>query len=59
MRRIIRGLFKKVCVADLLVEWVKLIEQQSRPTSALVAALAVLQGLRIYYDFDGYSDMAI
>ena len=59
VRRIILGLFKKVCVADLLVEWVKLIEQQSRPTSALVAALAVLQGLRIYYDFDGYSDMAI
>jgi len=46
-------------VADLLVELVKLVEQQSRPTASLVAVLAVLQGLRIYYDFDGYSDMAI
>ncbi len=59
VRRVVLGLFKKVCVADLIVEWVKLIEQQTSPTSGLVAMLAVLQGLRIYYDFDGYSDMAI
>src|SRR5262249_50902895 len=45
VRRIIRGLVKKVCIADLLVEWVKLIEQQTSPTSALVAVLAVLPGL--------------
>jgi alginate O-acetyltransferase complex protein AlgI len=59
IRRIIRGLFKKVCIADLLVEYVKVFEQAAHPTAPLVIALAVLQGWRIYYDFSGYSDMAI
>src|SRR5262249_31899742 len=48
VRRIIRGLFKKVCVADLLVELVKLVEQQSRPTAAPGAGLAGLQGRRVH-----------
>ncbi len=59
LRRVIRGLFKKVCIADLLVEYVHVFEQASHPTAPLVAALAMVQGWRIYYDFAGYSDMAI
>jgi alginate O-acetyltransferase complex protein AlgI len=59
IRRIIRGLFKKVCIADLLVEYVKVFDQAANPTAPLVVFLAVLQGWRIYYDFSGYSDMAI
>lgn len=59
IRRIIRGLFKKVCIADLLVEYITVFEQAAHPTAPLVVGLAMLQGWRIYYDFSGYSDMAI
>jgi alginate O-acetyltransferase complex protein AlgI len=58
-RRILLGLFKKVCVADLLVELITPLEKVSHPPAGIVLALAVLQGWRIYYDFAGYSDMAI
>jgi alginate O-acetyltransferase complex protein AlgI len=58
MGRIIRGLFKKVCIADLIVEYVKVLEQG--PVNApVVIGLAVAQGFRIYYDFAGYTDIAI
>ena len=56
--RVIRGLFKKVCVADLVLECVKVLEQ-STMNAPIVVALAVAQGFRIYYDFAGYSDIAI
>ncbi len=59
VQRVIRGLFKKVCIADVLVEWVKVIEAPPRLNGPLVVVLAVSQGLRIYYDFAGYSDIAI
>ncbi len=59
VRRVITGLFKKVCIADLVVEYVTVLEATPRYTGALVIALAVLQGLRIYFDFSGYSDIAI
>ncbi len=58
-KRVIRGLFKKVCVADLLVQYIEVFEQVPEYTAPLVVGLAVLQGFRIYYDFAGYSDMAI
>jgi alginate O-acetyltransferase complex protein AlgI len=58
-RRVIRGLFKKVCIADLTVECIKVLEGPSHYNAPLVIALAVLQGFRIYYDFSGYSDIAI
>ena len=57
--RVIRGLFKKVCIADLLVEYVRVLETPGTFTAPVVGALAVLQGFRIYYDFAGYSDIAI
>jgi alginate O-acetyltransferase complex protein AlgI len=57
--RVIRGLFKKICVADLLVEPIRVLESSETFTAPLLLALAVLQGFRIYYDFAGYSDIAI
>ena len=58
-RRVIRGLFKKVCIADLLVEFIVVFEDVPEYTPQVVVLLAILQGFRIYYDFCGYSDMAI
>jgi alginate O-acetyltransferase complex protein AlgI len=58
-RRIIRGLFKKICIADLLVEAIKVFEQVPQYNGPIVVLLAVLQGFRIYYDFAGYTDIAI
>jgi alginate O-acetyltransferase complex protein AlgI len=59
VRRVVLGLFKKVCIADLLVEYVHAFDRIPHPTAPVVIALAVLQGWRIYFDFAGYSDMAI
>lgn len=58
-KRVVRGLFKKVCIADLCVEMVRVFEDVPEYTGPLVVTLAVLQGFRIYYDFAGYSDIAI
>jgi len=59
VQRVIRGLFKKVCIADLVVEYVKAFERAPAMNGPLVIGLAVAQGFRIYYDFAGYSDIAI
>jgi alginate O-acetyltransferase complex protein AlgI len=59
VQRIIRGLFKKVCIADLAVELIDVFEHVPHATPSVVASLAVLQGFRIYYDFAGYTDMAV
>jgi alginate O-acetyltransferase complex protein AlgI len=58
-QRVIRGLFKKICIADLAVEYVKVLEALPELNAPIVIALALLQGVRIYYDFAGYSDIAI
>jgi alginate O-acetyltransferase complex protein AlgI len=58
-QRVIRGLFKKVCIADLMVEYVKVFERAPAFSGPIVVGLAVTQGFRIYYDFAGYSDIAI
>jgi alginate O-acetyltransferase complex protein AlgI len=57
--RIVRALFKKVCVADLLVIVIGQMEEATSWTAPLVLALALLQGWRTYYDFAGYTDVAI
>jgi alginate O-acetyltransferase complex protein AlgI len=57
--RVVRGLFKKICIADMLVPAIGVLESSPRFTPEVVALLAIAQGFRIYYDFDGYSDMAI
>jgi len=58
-QRIIRGLFKKICIADLLVEYIKVFDALPEFNGPIVILVAVLQGFRIYYDFAGYSDIAI
>jgi alginate O-acetyltransferase complex protein AlgI len=59
VRRIIRGLFKKICISELCVEYITVFEKIPHRSAPVVIALAVLQGWRIYFDFAGYSDMAI
>jgi len=59
VQRIIRGLFKKVCIADLLVEYIVVFEKLPAFNAPIVILLAVLQGFRIYYDFAGYTDIAV
>ncbi|MBW1883430.1 MAG: MBOAT family protein [Deltaproteobacteria bacterium] len=58
-QRVVLGLFKKICLADLIVEFVTVLDRTPVHTPQLIAVLAVLQGFRIYFDFAGYSDMAI
>lgn len=59
--RIAEGLFKKFVIADLLAQGLSLtpaiaVEAQN---SAALWALLFGYGLRIYFDFGGYSDIAI
>ncbi|MBM4356803.1 MAG: MBOAT family protein [Deltaproteobacteria bacterium] len=58
--RIVHGLFKKVVVADGVGAIVDVVFAQG-PTPGLVDALvgAVGFGLQIYFDFSGYSDIAV
>jgi len=58
-KRIIGGLFKKICIADLVVEYIKVFESAVDYNGPVVVVLAVLQGFRIYYDFSGYTDIAV
>lgn len=65
------GLFKKVCIANVAGDLVKLYFGDTDPTTSLlpadVSALTVSEGwfaicmfsIQIYFDFSGYSDMAI
>jgi alginate O-acetyltransferase complex protein AlgI len=57
--RIVRGLLKKVCIADLLVIVIAELQAVPRWTAPGVLVLALLQGWRTYYDFAGYTDVAI
>lgn len=61
LRRFIIGLSKKVIIADLLGTFVDRIFNES--ITALTPTIAwfgiILYALQIYYDFSGYSDMAI
>ena len=60
--RIVRGLFKKIVLADTLTLWLVPLASRSELHSAsrlqIVVAL-VAYSFRIYFDFSGYSDIAI
>ncbi len=61
VNRFCRGLFKKVCIANIAGALAEPLLHQD-PATATVAGLwlgVVLFSLQIYYDFSGYSDMAI
>ena len=59
IHRFCLGLAKKVLLADQLAILVKLADSGEDPTLLMTWAAAVALPLQIYYDFSGYSDMAI
>lgn len=61
IRRFAYGLGKKVLIANVLAGYVDSIYEGdiNNATGAMVWCAALLYTLRIYYDFSGFSDMAI
>ena len=58
-RRFIIGLAKKVLLANLLGELVAIYKQNAAPDTLFTWMYLVAYSLHIYFDFSGYSDMAI
>ena len=59
IRRFTLGLSKKVLVSNNAAILAKAAFESSSPSSALCAAGAIAYSLQLYFDFSGYSDMAI
>ena len=59
VRRFIIGLAKKVLVANIIGEMCTILGQVGDKTIALYIIQAIGYTLQIYFDFSGYSDMAI
>ena len=59
VNRFIIGLSKKVLIANLLGEFCDLFKSSNEQTVVFVWAYAIAYALHIYFDFSGYSDMAI
>ena len=59
LRRFVVGLSKKVILADNLAMLVKLYRESAEPSVVFAWLYAVAFTLNIYFDFSGYSDMAI
>ena len=59
LRRFIVGLAKKVILADNLAMLAKLYRQSTEPSVVFAWLYAAAFTLNIYFDFSGYSDMAI
>ena len=59
LRRFLWGLAKKVILADNLAMLAKLCRESAEPSVALTWVCAIAFTLNIYFDFSGYSDMAI
>lgn len=59
IRRFVIGLGKKVLIANTLAEIGNSYDVAGQPTTALVWLYAISTALMIYFDFSGYSDMAI
>ena len=58
--RILRGFFKKICLADQIAPAVDLAFQSPTAPNALDCVVGVLGfGLQIYFDFSAYSEIAI
>ncbi|WP_018702980.1 MBOAT family O-acyltransferase [Anaeromusa acidaminophila] len=54
------GLFKKVVIADTLSPWVKIAFDNAQQLTLIDAWLgAILYTFQLYFDFSGYSEMAI
>ncbi len=59
LRRFLIGLGKKVLLADNLALVMKLFRESSEPSVLFYWMYAIAFTLNIYFDFSGYSDMAI
>ena len=59
LRRFLVGLGKKVILADNFALLIKLFRESSEPSLLFYWMYAVAFSLNIYFDFSGYSDMAI
>ena len=59
VRRFVIGLAKKVLIANQLGQLVELYRASGQPSVLFVWMYAVAFALQIYFDFSGYSDMAI
>ena len=57
--RFVMGLSKKVLIADLLGEFVATMELVPKTSAFLLWMIALAYAMQIYFDFSGYSDMAI
>jgi alginate O-acetyltransferase complex protein AlgI len=54
------GLFKKVCLADTLAKYVDVVFQWPQPLQFFEAWLGSIgYALQLFFDFSGYSDMAV
>ena len=58
-RRFVLGLGKKVLLANILYELVTVYQQSGQKTVLLTWLYAAAYMLHVYFDFSGYSDMAI
>ena len=59
VRRFVIGLAKKVLIANQLGQLVELYRSTTQPSVLFVWMYAAAFALQIYFDFSGYSDMAI
>ncbi len=59
LRRLLVGLGKKIIIADNLALLMKLFRESGEPSVLFYWMYAVAFMLNIYFDFSGYSDMAI
>ena len=59
VRRFLVGLGKKVLIADQFALFIKLFRQSHAPSVLFYWLYAIAFMLNIYFDFSGYSDMAI
>ena len=57
--RFVVGLSKKVLIADLLGEFVVTMDLVPKTSAFLLWMVALAYAMQIYFDFSGYSDMAI
>lgn len=59
IRRFVAGLSKKILLANTLGELVDFIKTTENPSLLFFGMYAIAYTLHIYFDFSGYSDMAI
>ena len=59
LRRVLVGLSKKVILADNFALLMKLFQESGEPSVLFYWMYAIAFALNIYFDFSGYSDMAI